>query len=146
MKLIKIKGVYDGEGRILLNTEKAILWNEITNENPPELPFGIAVEISISFEEEEFLLGTGGIVWATYDQRQAEVIKNALFAMQINSDVKQIAFVEKEMFVMKIANNEDVNEAIDFIWRNNSGLRLKPDWRYEEGKTNNSFDQWLSGQ
>lgn len=146
MKLIKIKGVYDGEGRILINTEKVILWNEITDENPPELPFGVSVEIEISFEEEEFLLGTGGIIWATYDQRQAEIIQNALFAMQINSDVRQIAFVEKEMFVMSIKNESDVNEAIDFIWRNNSGLRLKPDWSYEEGEKNNSFDQWLSGQ
>ena len=130
----------------MINTEKAILWSEITSENPPELPFGVAVEVSISFDEEEFLLGTGGIVWATYDNRQAEVIKNALFALQINSDVSQVYFVEKAMFVIRISNKNDVNEAIDFIWRNNSGLRLKPDWSYEDGKRNNSFDQWLSGE
>ena len=50
------------------------------------------------------------------------------------------------MFLIKIANESDIADSIDFIWRNNTGLRLKPDWVYTKDETNKSFEQWLSGQ
>lgn len=145
MKLIKTKGIYDGRGSFLLEADKAIRWKDITNEIAPGLPFEFAIEITISFEEKEFLLGNGGIVWATYDFRQTEIIKNALLALLINSEIKNIALADDKMFVLKISKEDEINEAIDFIWRSESGLRLKPDWDYERGKINRSFNQWING-
>jgi hypothetical protein len=85
-------------------------------------------------------------VWATFDLRQAEIIQNSMLAQQINSEIKSIDLVEKETFLISILDTNDVKDAIDFIWKSNSGLRLKPDWNYTEDERNESFEQWLSGQ
>ncbi len=144
--MIKIKGIYTDFGKIELESMKIIEWDALSNEKPPELPFGSNVEISISFDEYDFLSGKDGIVWATYDLRQAEVIQNTLLAQNIYSEVKKIRLGNEELFLIKTAYGSDISDSIDFIWRNNSGLRLKPDWIYPKGETNKSFEQWLSDQ
>ena len=146
MKLIKIKGIYSGLGKIVFDTTKIIEWKELSEEKPPELPFGSSIELTISFEENDFLSGRSGIVWATYDLRQSEIIQNTLVAQQISSEVKKIGFEEQEIFLVRISNEADVNDAIDFIWRSNTGLRLKPDWTYPDREINKSFELWLNGQ
>lgn len=146
MKILKIKGVYSDIGKIELDTMSTINWNEISNDKPPEIPFGSSMELSISFDENDFLSGKNGIVWATYDLRQAEIIQNTLLAQNIYSEVKRIQLGNKETFLLIIANESDIVDSIDFIWRNNTGLRLKPDWIYPKDEPNKSFEQWLSGQ
>lgn len=145
MKLIKIKGIYREMGKISFDTAKTIEWRELSDDNPPELPFGSKLELTVSLEEDDFLSGKNGIVWATYDQRQSEIIQNALLAQQINSEIKWIDILEKGLFLIKIIDNNDICEAIDFIWQSSKGLRLKPDWNYSDGENNKSFEQWLSG-
>jgi hypothetical protein len=112
----------------------------------PEIPLGSSVELTISYDEQQFISGKDGIVWATYDKRQVEVIQNAMLALNITSEVKKIELAGKDLFIIKIINQTDLSNAMDFIWRSSTGLRLKPDWIYPEGETNKSFEQWLGGQ
>lgn len=146
MNIAKIKGIYSDIGKIELDTMMTINWKEISTDKPPEIPLGSNIELSISFDENDFLSGKGGIVWATYDLRQAEIIHNTLLAQDIYSEVKRINPGNKEMFLIRIANESDTSDSMDFIWRHNSGLRLKPDWHFPDGEINRSFEQWLSGQ
>ncbi len=146
VKILKLKGIYSDIGKIELETMKTIEWKELSEEKAPELPFGTILELNISFDENDFLLGKNGIVWATYDLRQAEIIQNTLLAQNIYSEIKRIHLGNEEVFLLKIANESDIVDSIDFIWRNNTGLRLKPDWIYPNGESNKSFELWLSEQ
>ena len=145
MKLTKIKGTYTDLGKIELENTKTINWTDLTDENPAEIPFGSNVELAISFDENDFLSGKDGIIWASYDSRQIDIIKNSLFAQNIITNVKLINLGGRKMFLLQVHNQKDVNEAINFVWKSNTGLRLKPDWSYSDGETNKSFEQWLSG-
>ncbi len=146
MILLKMNGTYHNEGRIVLDKSKTIEWKELSAEKPPELPGSSNVELTITFDESDFLSGKNGIVWATYNLRQVEVIQSALLAQHLSSEVKNIGFGKEDMFLINITNGSDVNEAIDFIWRSDGGLRLKPDWTYPDKETNKSFELWLNGQ
>ena len=146
VKLINIKGTYTEAGKIELESNKTIQWNELSDLKFPKLPNGIKIELNISFEENDLLNGMDGAVWATFDLRQAEIIQNAMLAQHINSEIKKIDLVGKQILLISISNATDVYDAIDFIWKSNSGLRLKPDWNYTEDERNESFEQWLSGQ
>ena len=146
LKILKIKGIYSDIGKIELETMITIDWKELSKEKAPELPFGTLVELNISFDENDFLSGNNGIVWATYDLRQAEIIQNTLLAQNIYSEIKKNHIGNKGMFLIKIASESDISDSIDFIWRNSTGLRLKPDWIYPKDEPNKSFELWLSGQ
>lgn len=100
---------------------------------------------SIFFDEQDFLSGKDGVVWATYNLKQSEIIKNALLAQDIHAEINSIYVMEKDLFRIRITNKTDINHSIDFIWRNKTGLRLKPDWNYPAGEINKSFERWLSG-
>jgi hypothetical protein len=115
-------------------------------EKPPELPDNSSIELTITFDESDFLSGKNGIVWATYNSRQAEIIQSSLLVQHLRSEVKNIGFGNEGMFLINITNGSDVNEAIDFIWRSESGLRLKPDWTYPDKEINKSFELWLNCQ
>lgn len=140
-----MKGIFNNNGEIVLNSMRTIKWDDISNEKHPELPSGTDIDLSISFDQNIFLTGINGIVWATYDPRQAEIIHNTLLAQQISSEIKRIDYGSEFMLLIKILNANDLNEVMDFIWKGVSGLRLKPDWSYPEGEINKSFEQWLSG-
>jgi hypothetical protein len=144
--VIKTKGTYSDLGLIELETERVLLWSDLTNESPPDIPFGTSLEISVSFQENDFLSGKSGVVWATYNSRQAEVIQGALVAQQIGAEVKSFRLGNKTILILIVKTESDVNDAIDFIWRSKNGLRLKPDWSYREEESNTSFEQWLNGQ
>ncbi len=146
MNILKLKGIYSAAGKIELETLKTMEWKELSEEKAPGLPFGTILEFNISFDENDFLYGKNGFVWATYNLRQAEIIQNTLLAQNIYSELKKIQLANKEMFLLRIANESDITDSIDFIWRNNTGLRLKPDWIYQKDEPNKSFELWLSGQ
>lgn len=145
MKLIRIKGIYSGAGKIVFEGTKTIDWGRLSEEELPELPVGSSIDLTISFDENEFLTGKDNTVWATYDLRQAEIIQNTLLAQNIGSEIKKIDLGKKEISLIYLTSNSDIIDAVDFIWKSDSGLRLKPDWSYPSGETNKSFEQWLSG-
>lgn len=145
VKLIKVKGLYSDLGKIELENMKSIYLDEFTDEQHLEIPFGSSVEISIEFDETDFLSGKDGVVWATYDMRQAEIIQNTLLAQNISSETGNANLGGRQLVLIKITNQTDMKDASDFIWKSDNGLRLKPDWNYPDGEKNKSFEQWLSG-
>jgi len=143
--ILKTKGVYTKEGKIVLNSIKIFDWADITEKTLPFFEDGTSIDLSISFDENIFLSGISGIVWATFDLRQAEIIQSTLIAQHINCEIKPLAFGKENPFLVCITNENEIKDAIDFIWKSKNGLRLKPDWTYSQGETNKSFEQWLSG-
>ena len=141
--MLKTAGIYKSNGTIVLEGGRIVHWDEFSEDNPPELPPSVKIELTISFKENDLLLGIGGFVWATHQARQAEIIQNTLMAQHINSEIKTIPLPDHELHVIKVTNESDINDAIDFIWQNQGGLRLKPDWVYPDGEKNKSFEQWL---
>ena len=93
--------------------------------------------------EREYLSGKEGIVWASYEQRQSEIIHNALLAQDIHSEISNDHIENNNLFLIKVTDQADVKNALNFIWKSNSGLRLKPDWYYPPGTRNTSFEHWL---
>lgn len=145
MKLIKKTGIFYPDGEIILHPGISVSWKLFSNKNIPELPPGTPLEIDIFLDEHTLLSGEYGIVWATYDLRQGEVIFNALLAQNIASVLGKIELDEGNLLLIIIDNENDVGEAMDFIWRKENGLRLKPDWSYAKGKPNKSFENWING-
>lgn len=95
--------------------------------------------------EKDFLSGKEGIVWATYKQEQSEIISNALLAQNIYSEIGTGKFNNRKVFLIIVPKQSDAENAIDFIWKDGSGLCLKPDWYYPSGEKNESFERWLNG-
>lgn len=145
MKLIKKVGIFNSDGEIILHPNISISWKLLSNKSIPELPPGTPVDIDISLDEYTLLSGKYGIVWATYNLHQAEVLSNALLAQNIASVIGKVELEERNLLLIKINNLKEINEAMDFIWRKESGLRLKPDWSYAEGDSNKSFEKWVNG-
>ncbi|MBK6914570.1 MAG: hypothetical protein IPH11_13315 [Ignavibacteriales bacterium] len=144
MIILKTKGTFNSDGKIVLDSIRTIHWKELSDGNPPQLPAGSSIELSISFDENDFLSGKEGIVWATYDLRQAEIIQSTLLAQHINCEVKKIALQDQNLFLISITNEREIKVVVDFIWKSDSGLRLKPDWSYPKDVANKSFEQWLN--
>lgn len=144
MKLLKKTGIFNPDGVIELHPEISISWELLSDKNVPELLQGIPIEIDISLNEQTLVSGEYGIVWASWDLRQVEVLHNALLAQNISSAIGKIEMDEGFLLLIFIDNKSDIAEAIDFIWRNETGLRLKPDWSYPVGEPNRSFEKWLN--
>jgi hypothetical protein len=145
VKLIKINGSYTDLGKVELENTKIIYWDDITEEKPVHLPFGSKIELTISFDENDFLNGKDRIIWASYDSGQIDIIKNSLFAQKIITYTSLVKLGNREIYLLHVSNQNDVDEAINFVWKSDSGLRLKPDWSYKDGEPNKSFQQWLNG-
>jgi hypothetical protein len=94
----------------------------------------------------DFHTGKDGIVWASYELRQSEIIQSTLLVQNIHSVLKSYPIKNGELIVIKVTDQKDVNTAIDFIWRSKSGLRLKSDWSYPAGQKNKSVQFWLEGR
>jgi hypothetical protein len=146
MIMLKVSGVLKENGVIILEKGKIVSWKEFSDSSVPGIPPMTEIEITIAFKENEMLNGHNGIVWATYDFRQADIIRSTLLAQQIESEIKSINFLSNQLNVIRIINDKDIPEAMDFIWRGSGGLCLTPDWSYVEGEPNKSFEQWLGGQ
>lgn len=130
----------------MLNSLKTLQWENLSDKSFPKLPSGTTVELSLTIDENIFLSGINGIVWATVDPRQAEVIHNTLLVQNIESEVVKIEAGEENLIVIKVVNTKDIDTVTEFIWKSSSGLRLKPDWEYPSGESNKSFELWLNGQ
>jgi hypothetical protein len=109
------------------------------------IPYGTGLEITLTYEDVDYLHGLTGVVWATYDQRQAETIKAALLAQSIACEVREQALQGAQLYLLFISEAHEVAAAVDFIWREPSGLCLQPDWWYPAGAENASFKKWIDG-
>ena len=99
----------------------------------------------LDLDSRGYPTGKEGIIWGTYDLRQAETIRNALVAQHIGCELVDEMDDRTMMYLLRVNGKRDSVEATDFVWKASAGLRLKPDWSYPEGKINESFEQWLSG-
>ncbi|MFU8843722.1 MAG: hypothetical protein ACNA7V_07935 [Bacteroidales bacterium] len=145
MKLIRKTGIFNPDGEIILHSGISVSWKSLSNKNVPELPQGTPLDIDVTLDEKDLLSGEYGIVWATWDIRQAEVLCNALLAQSITSAIGKVELEDQILLLIKIHHTSDVADAMDFIWRKEGGLRLKPDWSYADGEPNESFEKWLYG-
>lgn len=145
MKLIITTGIFKPDGEIVLHPAISDLWEWLGSKNLYELPPGTPLNIEISLSESTLLSGEYGIVWATYDLRQAETIHSALLAQQIASSIGKIKTEDNNLLIIKIEKSEDIVESVEYIWKGAKGLRLIPDWKYPEGTPNTSFEKWLNG-
>jgi hypothetical protein len=77
-KTIELSGVYKDMEIIQMNNGKILEWSNLIDDNDaPIIPFGTKIEISLTYNDADFLKGSNGIVWATYSRFQVETIKNA---------------------------------------------------------------------
>ena len=139
-----MNGTCLNDGRVVFETNDFIECSGLVLTQPAELPDGCRVEVNVLYDEKDFLSGKNGIIWATYDIRQAEILHRALLAQDINTEIKRTDVENSELFLIKITSHADQNDVMDFIWKSESGLNLKPDWTYSDGEKNKSFEQWLS--
>jgi len=145
MKLANKSGIFNQDGDIELHPGFRISWKYLSNKDLPDLPAGTPLNIDVSLDVHSLLSGEFGIVWATWDQRQADVLQNTLLAQNIAAVISKIEMEESPLLLIIIDNRKDIGEALDFIWRKKTGLRLKPDWTYPDGEPNISFEKWLNG-
>ena len=146
-KKIELSGIYKDMEIIQMDNGKMLRWSNLLDDNDaPLIPFGTKIVISLTYNDTDFLNGSNGIVWATYSQLQVETIKNALLVQNIFSEIRISNLTDKKLYLIFIQNSEEVESAIDFIWRDEAGLRLKLDWHYSANKENESFNKWLSSK
>ena len=143
-KRIELSGVYKDMEIIQMDNGKILEWSNLIDDDAPLIPFGTKIEISLTYNDADFLKGSNGIVWATYSWLQVETIKNALLVQNIFSEIKASNLEDKTLYLIFIENLAEIEKAIDFIWREEIGLRLKLDWYYYVNKENESFNKWLS--
>jgi hypothetical protein len=137
----KISGTYIDRGKIRLANGKIVEWHDPSL----RLPYGTKTEVTITCEECDYLNGTDGIVWATYDRHQAITIRDALLVQKISCEVREEQLEGLRLFLLHIPHADEVAAALDFIWRDDAGLRLQPDWWYPAGAENESFKKWING-
>ena len=140
-----LSGFYQDQHFIRLESKPEMGANPFTAAALPSIPYGTGLEVTLTYEEVDYLNGSTGVVWATYHLRQAEIIKAALLAQNIACEVREQSLPCPRLYVLCIPNASEVAAAVDFIWREPSGLRLQPDWWYPAGAENESFNKWLNG-
>jgi hypothetical protein len=101
------------------------------------------MQTPLEYLSEPPFTGAPGIVWATYDLRQAETVQAALQAQRVVCEISQKGAGDKCLYVLRVARQHEAEAAQDFIWRDPAGLRLRPDWSYPEGAENESFKKWI---
>lgn len=138
MKSEKKHATYKDFGTLDLETGARLNWDQL------ELPFGSKVEIIVRYEEVDYLRGLNGIVWATHDLEQAEIIRGALGTQGIASQIDEKYLEGTSLHMLRISETSRLEAAIDFIWRSEEGLKLKPDWHFPAGSRNESFERWIT--
>lgn len=136
-----MSGAYIDRGKIRLANGKILEWPNLSF----HFPYGTKTEVTITCEERDYLNGAGGIVWATYEHRQAVVIRDALLVQKISCELQEEHLEGLRLYLLHIPRAHEVETAIDYIWREPSGLRLQPDWWYPAGAENESFQKWING-
>lgn len=97
-------------------------------------------------KSDEYLSDMPGIVWVTYDLRQAETVQAALQAQRLRCEVREEFWRDRRSYLLHVPLQHEVEAARDFIWRDPGGLRLRPDWSYPAGAANASFLNWLEAE
>jgi hypothetical protein len=149
-----LSGTYIDAGKIRLPSGKILEWDDLGA--PLNVPYGTEMEVTIVLEAPDYLHGSEGAIWATYDREQAEIVQGALQSQQIASELREVflqdpAFPLKELkeraglYVLHVRDPAKAEAAMDFVWRDPSGLRLQPDWCYPAGAANESFLRWTKG-
>lgn len=140
-----VSGYYFGEGKIKMENGVTLYWNQLNNAVLPLMPYGTGVEVTVAYEEVDYLNGSTGVVWATYHLQQAETINAALLALSITCEVREHFLPGARLYLLWVKETHEAAAAVDFIWRDSSGMRLQPDWLYPAGKENESFNKWING-
>ena len=142
--MIKIKGTLNSKGEVVFQCGKPLPLKSLYQQQTLQLPVEISIELSVTIGLNSLISGTDGFVWATKNMCQAEIIANALKIQHIESEIVNAESNNISLYLIKVNQEEDIKEVIDFIQNDISGLRLKPDWDYPEGERNQSFEQWLN--
>jgi hypothetical protein len=145
VELLNLKGTWDAQGKFIISPGKYISCAALADLDKLPLLEGTSVNLIITFDARELITGRDGIVWATKHLLQAEIVSNALFAQNFNVEILNRQLADGPVYLLQLSSDSDVNEVVDFIWRGENGLRLKPDWSYREGETNKSFEKWVNG-
>ncbi|MEK7729024.1 MAG: hypothetical protein AAB354_11465 [candidate division KSB1 bacterium] len=155
---LTLSGTYIDHGKIRLANGKLLAWDDFgAPAAPPDVPYGTTMKVTIVLEAPDFLHGSEGAIWATYDLEQAEIVQGALQSQQIASELREIflqdpAFSLNELkgraglYVLHVRDPAKAEAAMDFVWRDPGGLRLQPDWCYPAGAPNESFLRWTGGE
>lgn len=139
-----LSGFYQDQGVIQLENRSKMEGRQITNAALPAIPYGTRLEVTVTYEEVDYLHGSNGVAWATYHLRQAETIQAALLAQSISCEVREQSLSGARLYLLCITDAREVAAAVDFIWRDPGGLRLQPDWWYPAGAENASFNKWIN--
>jgi hypothetical protein len=142
--MIKIKGVLNNKGEIVFRSGKQFLSDTLYQETEPGLPIEIIIEVSVTIGLNNLISGIDGIVWATKNICQADIIINALKVQNIEAEIVNTENDNGGLYFIKVFREEDIKTVIEFIQNDSSGLRLKPDWNYPDGEPNQSFEQWIN--
>lgn len=142
--MIKIKGILNTKGEVVFQRGKPLPLKTLYQQQTLQLPVEISIELSVTVGLNSLISGTDGFVWATKDICQVEIISNALKIQHVETEIISTESNKIPIFLIKVNREEDINEVIDFIQNDKSGLRLKPDWDYPEGERNQSFEQWIN--
>lgn len=142
--MLKIKGTINKEGEVVFQFGKQLPLRTLYNQQIVHMPVEICLELSVTIGLNSLISGIDGIVWATKNVCQADIISNSLKIQNIESEIIQTQIDKVLINMIKVNREEDVKIAIDFIQNDKSGLRLKPDWDYPSGERNESFEQWLN--
>lgn len=117
-----VNGFYLSEGKLQLENGMTLNWNQLNNAALPAIPYGTGLEVTLAYDEVDYLNGSTGVVWATYHLRQAETIKAALLAQSIGCEMREHSLPGARLYVLCIPQATEVAAAVDFIWRDSSGL------------------------
>lgn len=146
-KTLTVVGTYIDTGKIRLASGKVLEWNDLDpQEAPPSIPYGTKTQVTIVHEATDYLHGEAGFIWATYNRDQAEIVHAALQAQQITCALREFSMNDRTLFVLQVEDADKIEDAIDFVWRDLSGLMLQPDWSYPAGAVNQSFVRWLKAE
>ncbi|MFQ5651338.1 MAG: hypothetical protein ACE5IY_15485 [bacterium] len=137
MKTTKKSAVYKDIGKLQLESGEMQIWDKL------DLPFGSKVEITIEYEPEDYLSGRNGVVWATTSLDQAETVQGALQAQKIAAEITEKPLAAGRLYCLRVTDSARIAESIDFVWRHEDGLNLRPDWTYPADQENASFAKWL---
>lgn len=142
--MLNIKGRLNKKGEIAFRQGKTLERKTQYEEQTPQTPSGINIELSVSIDVNSLISGIDGFVWATKEFCQAEIICNALNVQKFEVEIVKVELEKSALYLIKVNREEDIKKVIDFIQNDAGGLRLKPDWNYPEGERNQSFEQWIN--
>ncbi len=145
MELLNLKGTWDAQGKFIISPGKYISCVALADLDKLPLFEGTSVNLIITFDARELITGRDGIVWATKHLLQAEIIRNALTAQNFGVHILNRLLADGPIYLLQSSNHKDVSEVVDFIWKGENGLQLKPDWAYGDGEPNKSFEKWVNG-